>query len=376
MIALHGAWSPTGRLALWTEDPALCVGGVPTAAHDGETPTLHPFCGPTEGIAEWLERDDIDVEQDDICLLLPSTANGPSPSPSLWLDVDDLPPEADRLRPWTVLACLVDADKAGGVLDLLTDTLPVGHVAADDLRALTAMARFARTLVARGQIRPILMKGFEGWEARWTPRVSHPADATVRRAFIENLPPVLRGAGALRAGDAPWDDAIVPDRAEVVDGVMRAITDALVRQKLPAKPLSPSLKSIPAWDAFAAAAVGTTRWSTSGRSACPSCAPPWRPGPARRPSPKAEVCAPPSACRSPSIRAGRGRSRSCSRRSTTPRCSCPPSRSGTTPANSSSSKAAASTARKSACWAIWAAPRACRRSSPRRSKTRTRAAAR
>jgi hypothetical protein len=140
MIALHGAWSPTGRLALWTEDPALCVGGVPTAAHDGETPTLHPFCGPTEGIAEWLERDDIDVEQDDICLLLPSTANGPSPSPSLWLDVDDLPPEADRLRPWTVLACLVDADKAGGVLDLLTDTMPAGHVAAELRRIAAAHA--------------------------------------------------------------------------------------------------------------------------------------------------------------------------------------------------------------------------------------------
>jgi hypothetical protein len=239
---------------LWTEDPTRPL----TAAHAGNEPVPHPFSGDVRGVIQTLSIYGPEGEEDDIALLLPSSAAGPSPSPFLWLDVDELPPAPDRLRPWSVVAAMFAGSQITDALAVLSDTVPPHTVIADDLACLIEVWRFAEDLVARGQVMPSLRRDFEAWEARWVPRAVQPADAARRRLLIEQLPPVLRSSGMVRVGDRPWEEALVPDRAEVVDAVLRAVVDPAVRHRLKERRELPprTARKLTAWEAFRAALEG------------------------------------------------------------------------------------------------------------------------
>ena len=253
MLALHASWTPAGRLALWVEDPerfAFCP-----SDEDHDLPRPHPFAAPTEALTSWLADRDIEAEDDDLSLLLPTSPTGPSPSPFVWLDVDALPAPPDRLRPWSVLTSMVPASQAHRALSLLHDP-PPDMVVADDLSALQAIHNLAQAIVDHGSFAPDLTRGPDGWEARWVPRPTAPEHLVTRRALIDHLPPILRASGALRVGATAWEDALVPDRAEVVDNVLRALVDGLARTRVIPRPLNPRVRKPEPIPALLAALTG------------------------------------------------------------------------------------------------------------------------
>jgi SNF2 family DNA or RNA helicase len=242
MIVLHALWSRDSRLCLWGEESSLPAGarrppGRPPAQ---PRPRQHPFACDPGLLRDLLERLGMvslpgDAVERKLALMLPSSELGPQASPQLLRVVDEheRPERPSRLEAWEVDALGFDA---GTALDLLL-AVPApasrpgartgsgaGVAVGESVRFLAEACKLALELVARGRLRPVLVRRAEQWVARWLPVTEDGADATRVALLTRCMPPVLR-AEASRSLDGRQPDTVLGD-------LLSAVVDACARELL------------------------------------------------------------------------------------------------------------------------------------------------
>jgi hypothetical protein len=274
VLVAHGLWAIDGRAAdppgaaaspcgggmlLWAEHSGAVQHppGVSPASRPGgwlapgrpPPPGAHPFAASPDVLAGVLSslpgalpRALSAAAERELSLLLPSSPEGPLPSPELVVDPALGPARLRgrrRLARWRVPAL---AFGPAAALDLLTglaeaDALsghpPAApsypHVTGGSLIYLAALARFAADLVARGRVLPALDRDASpgiaapvAWRAVWRPVLSG-ADAQRAMELAEAMPPLCRAASEGRAG---WP------AGQVLAAVLEALGDAAARAML------------------------------------------------------------------------------------------------------------------------------------------------
>jgi SNF2 family DNA or RNA helicase len=234
MLVIHGIWA-YGALQVWAEDSALPAQAPPRSGRPSRAPRPHPFAASpyalADGLAEAaaaagdLARKAVD---DEFTLRLPSVADGPLASPELIRPLAGATPGTkDTGRPtlaaWRVPVLVFEPAAATALLAALDGVTPGDVVLGGSVGYLTAVARFASDLVARGRVLPMLTPEDDGYAARWRPVLSG-ADADYARELAAALPTVCRAAA-----EAATDTAPGPLLAAVLD----ALADAMVRTRLP-----------------------------------------------------------------------------------------------------------------------------------------------
>ena len=173
--------------------------------------------------------------EDKLALMLPSSELGPQASPQLLRVVD----EHERLdRPARLEGWDVDAlgfDAATSLNLLLAVPTPGaargartgaggGVVVGESVRFLAEAGKLALELVARGRLRPALVRHGEQWVARWLPVTDDGADAARVALLGRCMPPLLR-AEPSRSPDGRPPDAVLGE-------LLSAIVDACARELL------------------------------------------------------------------------------------------------------------------------------------------------
>ena len=235
MLVVHGVWA-YGALYAWAEDSALPAQFPPKPGRPSRAPRLHPFAAAADtlaaalsavpGLADLLSE----VVEDELTLRLPSAPGGPLAAPELIRPAAADPPTPARapvLAAWRVPALAVTPWLAGPLLAAL-DGLPPGELTAGaEAGYLTAAARFAADLAARGRVLPALVAEDDGYAARWRP-VLAATDARHARALAAAMPPAVRATGDTAPGP-------------LLAGLIDALADAAVRARLPG-PVLPARK--------------------------------------------------------------------------------------------------------------------------------------
>jgi superfamily II DNA or RNA helicase len=177
---------------------------------------------------------------DEVTLRLPSTTDGPLASPELLIR----PAEAAgvtsaasvtgatgrlSLALWRVPVLVFEPTGAASLLAVLAELAPGDIVVSGSIGYLTAVARFADDLAARGRVLPALAAEDGGYAARWRPVLS-PADTRHARELAAAMPPACRAVA-----DPGLDAAAGPLLADMLD----TLADASVRTRLPGALLPP-----------------------------------------------------------------------------------------------------------------------------------------
>jgi len=251
MRVIHGIWAH-GALCLWAEDPDLPPVSA-SASHDVRLPRPHPFAcqaaeladmlaerpGPADAVGDAARK----AVHDELTLQLPSLAGGPLASPELLRPKSPEPLEptgpgrrgpASRvsLASWRVPVLAFGPAAALGVLAGFGGSGDAAATAGGSLAYLTAVARFAADLAARGRVLPVLADEGETYAARWRP-VLGGADAQRARDLAAAMPPSCRAAGGTLPGP-------------LLAGALDALADAAARARLPASLLPPRRGRTPA----------------------------------------------------------------------------------------------------------------------------------
>jgi hypothetical protein len=243
MLVVHGIWA-YGAAQVWAEDSGLPPQAPPRRGRPSRAPRPHPFAAPPDVLADALagalagtSAGDLPHKtvDDEVTLRLPSTTDGPLASPELLIR----PAEAAGVtsaagvtgaagRPslalWRVPVLVFEPAAAASLLTVLAELAPGDIVISGSIGYLTAVARFADDLAARGRVLPALAAEDGGYAARWRPVLS-PADTRHARELAAAMPP----AGRAVAGPG-LDAAPGPLLADMLD----ALTDASARTRLPA----------------------------------------------------------------------------------------------------------------------------------------------
>jgi SNF2 family DNA or RNA helicase len=228
MLVIHGVWA-YGALQVWAEDSVLPAQAPPRVGRPSRAPRPHPFAAPPGELADSLAdagagdlaRKAVD---DELTLRLPSRADGPLASPELVRPSADDPLDTSAgrriaLAPWRVPVLVFEPAIATALLPALADLAPGDLVVSGSIGYLAAAARFADDLVARGRVLPALTAEEGGYAACWRPVLSA-ADAQRIRELAAAMPPACRAA----------DDA---EPGPLIAGMLDALSDALVRTRLP-----------------------------------------------------------------------------------------------------------------------------------------------
>ncbi len=269
VIVLHALWSRDSRLCLWGEESSLPAGarrppGRPLAQ---PRPRQHPFACDPGLLRDLLERLGMvslpgDAVARKLALMLPSSELGPQASPQLLRVVDEheRPERPSRLEAWEVDALGFDA---GTALDLLLAVAApasrpgartgsgAGVAVGESVRFLAEACKLALELLARGRLRPVLVRRGEQWVARWLPVTEDGADATRVALLTRCMPPLLR-AEASRSLDGRQPDAVLGDLfSAVVDACARELLEdhiAGVDNSLPTSSVRAWLRALVAHD--------------------------------------------------------------------------------------------------------------------------------
>jgi SNF2 family DNA or RNA helicase len=219
MLVLHGFWSTSNGVCLWSEDSDLTVKS-PSQALRCARP--HPFAAPTDGITGiHLGKPGTAV------LLLPSLRSAPLDSPELIRITPRPAPRNDAaLLPWTVPVVSLDAASALTALDESVADVRYGA----SIAYLADLAAFARKLVARGRVLPALARDGHGVErpgfkehgatAFWRPVLQGP-DVIAMNSLIAAMPPVCRA----EQGEH--------DAHKLASSALHAMLDSAMRAALP-----------------------------------------------------------------------------------------------------------------------------------------------
>ena len=244
VIVLHALWSRDSRLCFWGEKSSL-----PSRARRSAGPSQaqmrprpHPFACEKGLLCDVLERLGLmslpgDAVERKLALMLPSSELGPQASPQLLRVVaeHERPERPSRLEAWEVNALGFDAGRA---LDLLLAVPALasastpgaragsggGVAVGDSVRFLAEAFKLALELVARGRLRPVLVRRGEQWVARWVPVIDDGGDAARVALLARCMPPLLRAEPSCSL------DGRVPDA--VLGDLLSAVVDACARELL------------------------------------------------------------------------------------------------------------------------------------------------
>ena len=228
MLVIHGIWA-YGALQVWAEDSVLPAQAPPRAGRPSRAPRPHPFAAPPGELADSLADAGVGdlarkAVDDEFTLRLPSRADGPLASPELVRPSVSVPSDTSAgrriaLATWRVPVLVFEPATATALLPALADLAPGDLVVSGSIGYLAAVARFTDDLVARGRVLPALTAEEGGYAARWRPVLSA-ADAQRIRELAAAMPPACRAA----------DDA---EPGPLIAGMLDALSDALVRTRLP-----------------------------------------------------------------------------------------------------------------------------------------------
>jgi SNF2 family DNA or RNA helicase len=219
MLVLHGFWSTSNGLCLWSEDSDLTVKS-PSQALRSARP--HPFAATADVIAGIHAG-----KPGTAVLLLPSLRSAPLDSPQLIrITPRPAPQNPPALLPWTVPVVCFDAESALTALDDPVADVRYGA----SIAYLTDLAAFARELVERGRVLPALAHDGRGVDrhgvnghrgvAFWRPVLQGP-DVVAMNTLIAAMPPVCRA----QHGEH--------DAHELANSALHAMLDAAMRAALP-----------------------------------------------------------------------------------------------------------------------------------------------
>ena len=209
MLVLHGFWSTSNGLCLWSEDSDLAVKSPSQALRSGRP---HPFAASADVIAGIHAG-----KPGNAVLLLPSLRSAPLDSPELIrITPRPLPRTDPALLPWTVPMVSLDA-----VAALITLDGPVADVRyGASIAYFAELATFARDLVERGRVLPALARDQHGAVALWRPVVQGP-DVVALNSLIAAMPPVCRAEHGEH------------DAHELAFSALHAMLDAAMRAAIP-----------------------------------------------------------------------------------------------------------------------------------------------
>jgi hypothetical protein len=240
VMVLHALWSRDSKLCVWGEESSLPAqvrrqSGRPPVR---PRPRPHPFSCDADLLRGVLARLgmtnlSVDAVERTLALMLPSSELGPQASPQLLRMIDEHN-RADRpscLEAWEVGALGFDP---GMGLDLLlaapaSGSVPGaraggGVVIGESVRFLAEAGKLALELVARGRLRPGLIRHGERWVARWLPVTDDGADAARVALLARSMPPMLR-AEPSRSSDGRPPGVVLGD-------LLSALVDACARELL------------------------------------------------------------------------------------------------------------------------------------------------
>jgi SNF2 family DNA or RNA helicase len=242
VIVLHALWSRDSKLCVWGEESSLPAQArrQPGRPPVRPRPRPHPFSCHADRLRVVLARGmthrSEDAVERKLALMLPSSELGPQASPQLLRLVDEhkRPDRPSCLEAWEVGALVFDA---GVGLDLLlaapasgsargARTGPGGGVAiGDSVRFLAEAGKLALELVARGRLRPGLIRHGERWVARWLPVADDAADAARVALLARSMPPMLRAEPSGSSDGRPPDVVLGDLLSAVVDTCARELLD-------------------------------------------------------------------------------------------------------------------------------------------------------
>ncbi|MBV9141770.1 MAG: DEAD/DEAH box helicase [Pseudonocardiales bacterium] len=213
MLVLHGFWSTSHGLCLWSEDSDLTVKS-PSQALCSARP--HPFAAPADVISGMHPG-----KPGTAILLLPSLRSAPLDSPELIRITPRPTPRTEpALLPWTVPVMCLDAPSALAALEEPVADVRYGA----SLTYLAELAAFARGLVTRGRVLPALAREGSREAGRavacWRPVVQGP-DVVALNSLVAAMPPVCRAEQGEHHAH------------ELVCAALHAMLEAILRAALP-----------------------------------------------------------------------------------------------------------------------------------------------
>jgi SNF2 family DNA or RNA helicase len=241
LIVLHALWDNVGvgRLRVWAESSALPL-TFPEASGKPKT-QIHPFTLAQEPLLEAISNlaGNLLVKNggtEVLALRLPSTTNGPLPSPELVLQEAVSQRSKVEFRWWDVVTLMFEPSSA---LDFLL-ALPSEHaysvIFGDSLRFWAEAAKFVLELITRQCFAPALHETQRGgmitcraaWEA-----VLSPEDMRRVQHLVQAMPPVCWAF-------VPPGEKNVSLLQEFVLHFLNHVIDAFVRESLASTSLLPT----------------------------------------------------------------------------------------------------------------------------------------
>jgi SNF2 family DNA or RNA helicase len=215
MLVAHAAWHG-GALCLWAER---------TGPPEQTEPGVHPYA--TNDFTGTSYQPLLDgAGRVELTMLLPGTADRPSPSPELGAEPE--PHAAASLHSWRVPALVLDPAPAMALLRSAGDQADV--VPGTDLRFLSLLADEALDHVEKGLVLPALVRADGSLIARWRPVIYN---VPRFRDLAQAMPAACRAADGGQSASAVLREAL--------DG----LTDTAVRSVLPHPLLPPRRGRVP-----------------------------------------------------------------------------------------------------------------------------------
>ena len=234
MYILHTHWHPptepneSGVLHFWAE--TALVEQPPRYKRGTKEVLVHPFVTDAKTLRQILlplTGATVKPKRGEIALLLPTTLNGPQPSPGLLHDW-----KLDRRSKVTLIRWRVPGLQLSPVdgIEILTHLpanfeLPPNVRLGDDLRFWEMVTLFALEVVAQQKILPTFAQAnSEGndYHARWMPVVDGPRDAPRVARLVDAMPPLSRAeAENVEGAEHP---------RHLLDSYLNELTDGLARQ--------------------------------------------------------------------------------------------------------------------------------------------------
>ncbi|MCB0121250.1 MAG: hypothetical protein KDE58_03340, partial [Caldilineaceae bacterium] len=213
MYILHAHWQPptsssaTGTLHFWAE--TALAPQPPKYKRNTKRILPHPFCVEAKTLRQILlplTAATAKPQSGTVDLWLPTTLNGPQPSPALLHDWTFDGRSKVALARWRIDGLQLAPAAA---IELLTQLpaafeLPPNIRIGDDLRFWEMVTLFALEIVAQQKVLPTLAQADatgKEYHGRWMPVVDGPRDGPRLARLVEAMPPLAR-AGAETAEGA------------------------------------------------------------------------------------------------------------------------------------------------------------------------------
>ena len=232
MLLLHTHWQASatlgenGGVLFWAENADASAWAK--TDRRGRKATLHPFCADDKTVRQLLHdltAVTVQGKVSQITLLLPTTKQGPQPSPQLVHSWELTERVAPTLSAWQVNGLWLAPGEALTVLMNLPDgqDLPAHVRLGDDCRYWEVATNLVLEVLAQQKVLPTLVQlDAKQVQARWLPVLDGPRDGPRLARLLAAMPPLCRAA-TKTSTDAPGP-------RHLLESFLNTMTDTLARQ--------------------------------------------------------------------------------------------------------------------------------------------------